>query len=335
MLTTRRTILGAVAAAPLLAACEPTVEQYTVIGQNEPLYRISLAQWSLHKAFYGGTFVEAMAGRPYPDFIRAHREAPDTVFRGTLKAEDFPAYAKNEFGIDAVEYVNRFYAAHGGDTAYWEAMRQRCDDLQVTSVLMMCDDEGALGAADEAERATAVTNHHKWIDAAAILGCHSIRVNAQSSGTPEEQMQRAADGLRRLAEYGDSKGINVIVENHGGLSSNGAWLAGVMRAANHPRVGTLPDFGNFRISETETYDTYQGVADLMPFAKGVSAKCYDFDAQGNETTLDFPRLMRTVLGANYHGYVGIEYEGGRLAEPEGIQAAKALLERIRTEMTPA
>jgi sugar phosphate isomerase/epimerase len=174
------------------------------------------------------------------------------------------------------------------------------------------------------------------VDAAKYLGCHSIRVNARSSPRLpyDEQMKLAADGLRRLTEYGDKHEINVIVENHGGLSSNGAWLAGVMKEVNMPRCGTLPDFGNFRVNRDEEYDKYKGVEELMPFAKGVSAKSYAFDTEGNETTIDFRRMMKIVLAAGYRGYVGIEYEG-RMPEPAGIAATKKLLERIRDEMTKA
>jgi sugar phosphate isomerase/epimerase len=196
----------------------------------------------------------------------------------------------------------------------------------------MCDGEGALGDPDDAARTTAVENHYRWVEAARHLGCHSIRVNAQSRGTPDEQRALAADGLRRLTEFAAERDINVIVENHGGLSSNGTWLTSVMRAVDHPRCGTLPDFGNFQIGEGEWYDRYQGVAELMPFAKAVSAKSHDFDEQGNETGTDFMRMMHIVLDAGYRGHVGIEYEGSRLSEPDGIRATKALLERVRAGM---
>jgi sugar phosphate isomerase/epimerase len=152
-------------------------------------------------------------------------------------------------------------------------------------------------------------------------------VNAASDGTFEEQQKLAADGLRQLTELGDAVGINVIVENHGGLSSNGQWLAGVMKLVDHKRCGTLPDFGNFY-----DYDRYQGVADLMPFAKAVSAKSHDFDAEGNESQKDYRRLMKTVIDAGFRSWVGIEYEGERLPEPEGILATKKLLEKVRDEM---
>jgi len=270
-----------------------------------PLFQISLAQWSLHRELYAAK----------------------------LTNMDFPAAAKDRFGIHAVEYVNSFWKDKARDAAYVGELRKRCDDLGVRSVLIMCDGEGHLGDPDAVKRAKAVENHHQWVEAAKALGCHSIRVNAHSVGPPEEQQKLAADGLRRLCEFADDQGINVIVENHGGLSSNGAWLAGTIRLAGHPRCGTLPDFGNFRISEKESYDRYQGVAEMMPWARGVSAKSYDFDAEGNETTIDYRRMLRLVLDAGYRGNIGIEYEGSRLSEAEGIAATKRLLERLRAELT--
>ena len=277
-------------------------------GGAEPIFKISLAQWSLHR----------------------------TIFGGQLDPLDFAPTARNAFGIDAVEYVNQFYKGKGEDRAYLRELKKRADDHGVKSVLIMCDGEGALGDPDEARRKQAVENHYKWVEAARFLGCHSIRVNAASRGSYEEQVRLAADGLRRLAEFADGVGINVIVENHGGLSSNGAWLAEVIRRVDHPRAGTLPDFGNFRISSNpeQWYDRYKGVAELMPFAKGVSAKSHAFDEQGNETGTDYRRMLKIVLDAGYRGYIGIEYEGSQLSEPEGILATKRLLERLREELTP-
>ena len=191
----------------------------------------------------------------------------------------------------------------------------------------MCDGEGRLGDPDAARRTQAVENHYRWVEAAKALGCASIRVNAASEGPYDEQLALAADGLRRLSEFADPHGINVIVENHGGLSSRGDWLSGVMKRVNHRRCGTLPDFGNFY-----EYDRYQGVADLMPYAKAVSAKSHDFDERGEETQKDYRRLMKIVTDAGYHSWVGIEYEGKRLPEREGIAATLQLLERIRKEM---
>jgi sugar phosphate isomerase/epimerase len=191
----------------------------------------------------------------------------------------------------------------------------------------MVDGEGQIGNPDAAKRKAAVENHYKWVEAAKVLGCAMIRVNAASAGERDEQQKLAADGLRQLTDFADTHAISVVVENHGGLSSDGQWLSGVMKLVNHPRCGTLPDFGNFY-----EYDRYQGVADLMPYAKAVSAKSYDFDAKGDETTIDYRRMMKTVLDAKYRGWVGIEYEGKTLSEPEGILATKRLLEKVREEM---
>ncbi len=273
-------------------------------AQHEPPFKISLAQWSLHR----------------------------TLGDGKLDNLDFPALAKDEFGIEAVEYVNQFFMDKAGDAQYLAELGQRAQDAGVQSLLIMIDGEGALGDADERRRIDSVERPYPWIEAARVLGCHSVRVNAQSSGSYDEQKDRAADGLRRLAQFGASRDMNVIVENHGGLSSNGEWLASVISEVDLPNCGTLPDFGNFRIGDGKEYDRYQGVAQLMPFAKAVSAKSYEFDAQGNETRIDFPRMMKIVLAANYHGHVGIEWEGGEPGEVEGIRLTQRLLERIRDDL---
>ena len=277
-----------VAALPALAA------------KKKPPFFISLAQWSLHNA----------------------------LFKKQLDPLDFAKVAKQDYGIDAIEYVNQFYKGKAKDKDYTAEMKKRADDLGVQSVLIMCDGEGALGDPDAKKRQKAVENHYKWVELAKYLGCHSIRVNAHSEGSYEEQMERAADGLRKLTEFGATHDIYVIVENHGKLSSNGEWLVGVMKKVDHPRCGTLPDFGNF-----DKYDRYKGVQLMMPYAKGVSAKSYDFNEAGDETTIDYPRMMKIVLDAGYHGRVGIEYEGRRLSEPEGIRATKKLLERIREKVS--
>ncbi len=245
---------------------------------------------------------------------------------------DFPAFTKKEFDISAVEYVNTFFKDQAKDQSYVRDLKSRCEGENVTSLLIMVDAEGNLGDPDEGQRIQAVENHYQWVDAARFLGCHSIRVNAASAGSYEEQMKLAADGLRRLTEFASDKQINVIVENHGGLSSNGAWLAATIQLVSHPRCGTLPDFGNFRVTGDDWYDRYQGVQELMPFAKAVSAKSHDFDEDGNETSTDYHRMMKIVLDAGYHGYVGVEYEGKRLSEVEGIRATQRLLWRVRDEL---
>jgi len=271
---------------------------------NPKLFKISLAEWSLHR----------------------------TLQSGKIDHLDFCKVAKNDFGLDAVEYVNSFFFDKAQDQSYLKEMKQRADDLGIESLLIMCDNEGSLGDPDPISRTKAVENHYKWIDAGKYLGCHSIRVNAQSEGEYDEQMKLAADGLSRLTEYGANNNINVIIENHGGLSSNGKWLATLMEKVDHPGVGTLPDFGNFRIQDEEWYDRYKGVEELMPYAKAVSAKSHDFDSHGNEINTDYYKMMNIVLDAGYNGYVGIEYEGSKLDEMAGIQATKDLLVKVRDSL---
>ncbi len=269
------------------------------------LFKISLAQWSLHRRFF--------------------EDKADPL--------DFAKMAKTEFGIEGIEYVNAFFMDKATDAAYLGELKKRADDNGVTSVLIMCDDEGALGDPDETKRKQAVENHYKWVEAAKVLGCHSIRVNAESSGSYGEQMKLAADGLRRLTEFGAQHGIGVIVENHGGLSSNGTWLSSVMHMVQHPGCGTLPDFGNFEVANKIWYDRYKGTEEMMPFARGVSAKSYEFDDAGNDTHTDFRRMLPIVLSYGYSGWIGVEYEGDQHSEPKGILLTKKLLETVQAEFS--
>jgi sugar phosphate isomerase/epimerase len=241
---------------------------------------------------------------------------------------EFPVKAKRDFGITAVEYVSSFFSDYVTDPKYLAELKRITDYHGVTNLLIMVDGEGELGAPTEEERFKTAKNHVKWVDAAQSLGCHSIRVNAGGSGSPEVHAANVVLGLRTLCEYGQTKGINIIVENHGGHSSDGAWLSNVIRSVKMPNIGTLPDFGNFRISDDREYDRYKGVEELMPFAKGVSGKSYDFDNNGNETTIDFARMMQIVKKSGYRGYIDVEYEGDKYTEEEGIMLTKKLLERL-------
>ena len=282
---------GTVAALPRGNAADP--------APTEPLYRISLVEWSLHR----------------------------TIFAGRLDNLDFPRTAKQQFGIDAVEYVNQFFKDKVQDASYLADLDKRAADEGVTNVLIMCDGLGNLGDPDGAVRTKAIENHFPWVEAAKRLNCKSIRVMAASKGSFEEQQKLVADGLSRLADYAAQMQMTVLVENSGGFSSNGLWLAGVMALMGimgKPNCGTLPDFGSFH-----DYDRYRGVQELLPFAKAISAKSHEFDAEGNEVRTDYRRMMQLVVDAGYHGWVGIDYEGKSLPEPEGIHATKALLERVR------
>lgn len=275
-------------------------------------FEISLAEWSLHKSLFGNKMTNL----------------------------DFPVIAKQKFDISAVEYVNQFFKDKAKDINYLNQLLQRCKDHGVKNHLIMIDGEGGLGDTDAQKRTQAVENHYKWVDAAKHLGCTTIRVNAYGEGSSEEVQKAAIEGLSKLAEYSEQANINIIVENHGGFSSNGQWLATVMNAVNKKNVGTLPDFGNFCVKRgggdlhsgkcIEEYDRYKGVQEMMPFAKGVSAKAYDFDANGNCIETDYTRMMKIIMASGFNGYIGIEYEGEKLSEEEGIRKTKALLEKVAT-----
>ncbi|WP_028978850.1 sugar phosphate isomerase/epimerase family protein [Sporocytophaga myxococcoides] len=277
-------------------------------------FKISLAQWSLHKA----------------------------MFSGKLTTLDFALIAKKEFGLDAVEYVNQFFADKAKDQEYLKNLKQRAEDNGVKSLLIMVDNEGSLSSTVASERKTAVENHYKWVDAAKFLGCHSIRVNLHGAGSDEEWKSASIEGLGKLAEYGANHKMNVIVENHGQHSSNGALLAEVIKQINNPFCGTLPDFGNFCMRRekgdlwespcVEWYDRYKGVKEMLPYAKGVSAKAFNFDSKGNEQDIDFKKMLELVKASGYKGYIGIEYEGEMLDEYAGIKATKKLLEKVRAEL---
>jgi sugar phosphate isomerase/epimerase len=295
----------------------------------EPLFPVSLAQWSLHRTYFGGSLTA--------QFRADLRQDPDSVLKGDADPLDFPVLARSAFGIEAVEYVNTFYFGHARDEAYFAELKRRADGEGVRSLLIMCDALGNTGDETEAARQQAVENHQPWLAAAANLGCHAIRVNAAGQGSREEVSRRVAESLHALGERAQKLELSVLVENHGGYSSDGGWLATTIARADHPSVGTLPDFGNFRISPrgeepVVSYDRYRGVEELMRAARAVSAKSYDFDEAGLETTIDYPRMLRIVADAGYRGHIGVEYEGRRLPEFEGIRATRDLILRIGAEL---
>ena len=277
-----------------------------------PLYKISLAEWSINQP----------------------------LRKGTMQHLDFAKIARSA-GIDAIEYVNQFFMDKATDASYLAEMNARAKGEGVTQVLIMCDQEGSLGDPDAAKRQQAVENHHKWVTAAKTLGCHSIRVNAYSAGTPDEQSKLFAYGMHKLSEFADGHGLNVIIENHGGMSSNAKWLMSTIKRADHKRAGTLPDFGNFSISrpternptaKLESYDSYVGVQEMMPLAKGVSVKPTVWDFHGKSGPIDLPKMMKIVVDAGYHGYCGIEH-GASGRELESIRELREQLEAARTQLS--
>jgi L-ribulose-5-phosphate 3-epimerase len=295
------------------------------VGAVEALpYLISLSQWSLHKRLLGRRLPAWRKALRFVRDILRNEEAPRGV---EMNALDFPIVARREFDLSAIDYIGYFYAPHLRKASYMRELRARADGEGVRSLLVTCADEGPIGHLDAKRRNRIAGAHLKWMDMAAYLGCHSITVRAESTGTREEQAGRVTEGLRALAERAAPHGLNVLVENHFGFSSESTWIKDVMARADSANLGMLPDWGNFATDS----DIYAEVAGMMPLARAVSAKCYDFDANGQEATIDFPRLIRIIKDANYCGYLGIEYEGHRLSDADGIKACKALLESLQSE----
>ena len=309
--TTRREFLYQMAGTAALGLLAPSCfSSKKNQSSGQPFFEISLAEWSFHKA----------------------------LFAKQMTNLDFPVVAKNRFGINAVEYVNQFFMDKAKDTAYLNELLKRCTDNGVKNHLIMCDAEGELGNLEKSKRMEAVENHYKWVDAAKYLGCITIRVNTFGQGDPMEVQKAAAESLSILGEYAAKQNMNVIVENHGGNTSNGQWMVGLMKAVNRSNVGVLPDFNNFSIRResgkqwegkcVESYDRYKGVQEMMPYEKGASAKTMDFDAAGNCVETDYNKMFDIIKKSGFHGYIGIEYEGEHLSEDEGIRKTKALLEKV-------
>ncbi len=289
-------------------------EASLIVEEKAPFFKISLAQWSLHRAFGNGE----------------------------LNPLDF-AMEANKLGFKGIEYVSFLYQPYLtiGDNpqvamqTLLDTLKAKSETYGVKNVLIMVDREGNLATSDENERNQSVENHKKWIDAAAFLGCHSIRVNLNGTTEVNEWVSNSIEALKKLSTYGQSKNINVIVENHGGLSSNAKILNKVISGVGMDNCGTLPDFGNFcikRKEETqgrgdciEEYDKYKGTEELMEFAKAVSAKSNVFDENGNESNINYEKMLQIVKDAGYTGYIGVEYEGSNLSEIEGIKATRKLL----------
>jgi len=311
-------IAGATAFGFLYHACAPHKKATSTPGAKNALagfFEISLAEWSFHKA----------------------------LFAKKMTNLDFPVVAKQQYNISVVEYVNQFFKDKAKDTNYLSELLKRCTDHGVRNHLIMCDGEGNLGDSDKAKRMQAVENHYKWVDAAKYLGCLTIRVNAFGQGSAEDVQKAAIESLSKLGEYAAQQNINVIVENHGGYTSNGEWMVGLMKGVDRKNVGVLPDFNNFCVKReggqqwsgkcVEQYDRYKGVSEMMPYAKGASAKTIDFDANGNCIETDYYRMLKIIKDSGFHGYLGIEYEGEKASEEEGIRKTKALLEKVAATMS--
>ena len=311
--------LLAIGAAFALMSCQNNMKQSEEAPQETPQqsFEISLAQWSIH----------------------------NQIWDGTIDPMDFASVAK-DLGYTGLEYVSNLYVgdevnypmkAQGLDSILKE-LKRRSDDLGMTNVLIMIDDEGDLSVDDEAETSQAVDNHKKWVNAAAFLGCHAIRVNLFGASDPEAWVTNSVRSLKALSSYAADKNISVLVENHGGHSSNAKLLSQVMEKVAMDNCGVLVDFGNFCLRRenderwgapcVEEYDRYRGIEELMPYAHGVSAKSYAFDEEGNETSMDFPKILNIVRDAGFSGFIGVEFEGPDADPFPGMEATKSLIETV-------
>lgn len=293
---------------------------------NTPEPKLALSQWALHRAQFG------KSKEDYGQWQKWLATEPEKVLQGPLDPLDFPKVAKERFGLAAVEYVNTFF--YRKDDGYFTELQKRSADVGVKNLLIMVDEEGFLGNPEKKKRLQAIERHKRWLTAAVILGCHSIRVNAHSVGSKEEQQKLAAAGLSKLCDLAKPFGLNVIIENHGGMSSNPEWLIRTIEATGKTNIGTMVDFDNFKYSETKIwdgeheYDRYKGVELLLPYAKAVSAKSYSFNPDGAEQKIDFQRMASIIKNSKFDGYVSVEYEGDGLTENEGIKATKNLLDKV-------
>ncbi|MEP1490334.1 MAG: TIM barrel protein [Algibacter sp.] len=289
-----------------LYACKNSKEEKKIVEEiaknPELFFKISLAEWSFHRALQ----------------------------KGKMDHLDFAAKSRS-LGCEGIEYVNGFFKNKAEDMSYLKEMKSRANSEGQQNVLIMVDGEGALADANEKGRLKAIENHYKWVEAAHVLGCHAIRVNLAGGKDKAEAVKAGVDSLSKLSEFAKGSNINVLVENHGGFSSNGVWMTDVFSQIKNENCGTLPDFGNFCITKDkdrnclEAYDRYKGMEELLPYAKAVSAKSYAFDASGNETTIDFYKVMKMVKDVGYNGFVGIEFEGHGVSEEKGIELTRDLL----------
>ena len=290
-------------------------------------FKLALNQYSLHRKIGGGgPYVKRFARR----LRYCIREHPVGFLQPSLNPMDFPAFARETFDVGAVEYLSRFYPGLADDQSLLADLKTRADAAEVESTLIIIEREGDLGAADLTVRQHALTRHKKWADAAAYLGSSRIGITLETDpdGSETDQRNRLADGISAFVQYCATLDMDVAIENTDGLSADANWLSLLVQQIDHSRCGTLPDFGNFKISEDRNYDYLQGVNELLPYAKGVSMKTFGFHEDGLETSLDFPALVKSIVTSGFSGYLGIEFEGRGLDEIAGIRATKRLIEQL-------
>jgi L-ribulose-5-phosphate 3-epimerase len=311
----RRDLLGGAAAAAMAAFLTGTHSTHAAPASDE----ISLAAWSLVRSFRNGKW----------------------------KLVDLPRICRENLGIGALEFVNQFF--ENPVLQYLQTVKRAGKQYEVKFVRIMVDGEGEMAAVEKKDRLASARAHRKWVDIAYELGCADIRCNMRG-GTPDwkndkDLVKRAAEAFNDLLEYARPANIDILIENHGGASSDPDTLVAVMKAVNNPHFGTLPDYGNVNLGD----DRYEVMRKILPYAKGVSVKAA-WTADGNNVFGDLEKLIKITQESGFHGFWGIESSynllrgqprpGERPAAPppappeqvwadelKGVQMTKAVLER--------
>ena len=258
--------------------------------RTTPPLRLSLAEWSLRREIL--------------DFQPRHLE--------------LARVAKDVFGLDAIEYRSTFFADKATDFGYLGEMKKRQEDLGVRAVLIEVENEGPLGAQEDWDRWTAIDAHFKWLAAAAFLGCESVSVPAEGLVRGAPYLDWMADSLQRLGGIAKPYGINVLVANRVGLACDGSWMAKLMDRTAVPWVGAHPHVGNVDLGGGKAYPRYQGVEEMMPFAKALSVR-------GGSSEIEFGKIAKLAAESNYARYVGIEWDGA--GDPR--EGTKRTIELVR------
>lgn len=296
---------------PILACTDNSTDQQetTTAESMQKAPKYSLAQWSFNRDLFAGDMTTV-------DFIQA----------------------AGEMNFEGVEYVSQFFQDKVEDMAFLDSLNAAAAAAGVRNLMIMVDNAGQLGSSDSSKQEAAILEHQKWVRAAKHLGCPAMRVNAHGDGTDSEILEQCVAGIGRLADYANEQGVTILVENHGGISNNGAWLVELLEKLSDRQVKALADFDNWCTARangqiwgaecTERYDRYQGMTEIMPYAHSLSVKTFEFDEEGNETVMDYPRLFEIIQASGYEGYLGVEYEGHDLPSREGIAKTKALAEKV-------
>lgn len=294
---------------------------------TKPLFDIAISQWSFHRAIFGNSRDN------YDWFIKTLHSDPDSVLKGVMDPRQITEKAR-VLGVKQIDLANTLWFGHANDKPWLNEFKTRANNDGVTFKLLMCDEMGSIGSSNKEQRQQAIENHLPWFNAAAELGCSQIRVNAYGDGNYLAQLQQNAESLQIMGELGKQYKLDVLVENHGYASNNGAWLAMLMEMTNHERVGVFTDVDNFfmggwNISPPRLYDRIQGVIDLAPYTRGVSAKAHHFTSEGQESTIDYSTLLKILVDQGFNGTVSAEFEGDQMSEFSGSEAMIKLLKKMQ------